>query len=314
MNKLYFLCGLPASGKSTYCEQYKHNKDWVVLSSDKIRAELGDVNDQSRNEEVFKILHSIVKNDLRAGKNVCYDATNLSRRRRIYFIQHELRDIPCEKVCVLFATPYEICLKNNANRERKVPEEVIEKMYKSFNIPCKQEGWDEIQIVWYDYKKDGIEFDYFKDLMQWCQISHDNPNHSLSIGNHMLSALKYYWVNMCDVSKNLFENYILSIAVLMHDCGKVFCKQFVDSKCNPSETAHFYNHHNFGSYLSLFYLKEMKFTDEDILYISLLIELHMRPFLAWDKSEKSKEKDRRLFGDDIISNIGLIHKCDLAAH
>lgn len=311
MNKLYFTVGLPASGKSTWAEANKEKLNAIIHSSDAIREELGDVNDQSKNELVFNTLHKRVKEDLINGKNVILDATNLNRRKRIHFLSNELRYVPCEKVCVLFATPYEICLKNNAARDRKVPEHVLEKMIKNFETPCLQEGWDDIQIVWWNYKHD--EFDFIsrisKDLCEWSTISHDNPHHTLSIGHHMLEAEDYY------AEMDIEHLPILYDVIIMHDCGKAFCKAFIDSKGNPSETAHYYQHHNVGAYLSLFYLKEFDmYTDEEILYASLLINLHMHPFLSWKDSEKAKEKDRRLFGDDVISVIELIHECDLAAH
>ena len=123
--KLYVTVGLVASGKSTWAETHKEELNAIIHSSDEIRKELGDVNDQSKNELVFKILHQRIKDDLQAGKNVIYDATNLNRKRRIHFLQNELKGIPCEKICLLFATPYEICLSNNFARDRQVPEEVL---------------------------------------------------------------------------------------------------------------------------------------------------------------------------------------------
>lgn len=308
MSTLYFMVGLPASGKSTWAEANKEKLNAVVHSSDAIREELGDINDQSKNELVFNTLHKRIKEDLMNGKNVIYDATNLSRKRRINFISHELKNIPCEKVCVLFATPYECCVKNNATRERKVPEHVLERMYKLFNIPCLQEGWNDIHIVWWDYNKDGLKIDYFNDLKKWRRISQDSLYHTLSIGDHMLAAEDYY------AQMNIEHLPIVYDAIIMHDCGKQMCKKFEDSSGNPSTVAHYYGHENSSSYMSLFYLKELDmYTDEEILYASLLINLHMRPF-AWNQSGKAKENDRRLFGDDIISTIELIHECDLAAH
>ena len=54
---------------------------------------LNDINDQSKNTEVFEILHRRIKDDLREGKNVVYDATNLNRRRRTHFIHNELKGL-----------------------------------------------------------------------------------------------------------------------------------------------------------------------------------------------------------------------------
>lgn len=311
MNRVFFLCGIPGSGKSTWAEANKEKFDFNIHSSDNIRAELGNVNDQSQNELVFTTLHKRIKDDLLAGKNVCYDATGLKRKNRMHFLQY-IKDIPCEKVCVLFATPVDICKQNNTNRERKVPERVIDRMLMSFECPCKQEGFDEIQIVWWDVEKDGIIFDLNKDMEKWCEISHNNPHHSLSVGNHMIKA----WQYACDMT----NDFLLQTAAYIHDCGKPMTKKFIDSKGNPCEIAHFYNHNNCGAYNSLFYLKDMfkddymQFTDNEILFISLLTELHMYPFLRWNKSEKTKEKDLKLFGEGIVNCVLRIHEADLAAH
>ena len=314
MNKPTFtmLVGIPGSGKSHWAETHRDELNAVIHSSDAIREELGDINDQSKNDEVFDILHWRVKSDLIAGDNVIYDATNLKRKNRVHMLQHELKDIPCNKICVLFCTPYEFCVANNFARERKVPVHVLVRMYKNFEVPCLQEGWDDIQLVWWNYRYiPGFEYDFVKDLMDWKWISHDNPNHTYSIGDHMISAF-------CNMSKYMKEYNMddkrLLIAAAMHDCGKPETKAFINSKEEPCETAHFYQHHTIGSYLSLFYLREMGFSDEDILYTSLLINLHMQPFLSYDKSEKSREKDRRLFGDETLKYVDILHLCDINAH
>lgn len=304
MTKLYFLCGLPGSSKSTWAENNKDKLNAVVHSSDSIRAELSNINDQTQNELVFNTLHKRVKEDLLNGKNVIYDSTGLKRKNRLHLLSNVLKDVPCEKVCVLFATPYEICLKNNASRDRKVPEHVISRMYKNFEVPCYAEKWDDIQIVYWDFEKDGLEFDFEKDLEVWKSISHDNPHHHLSIGDHMQKAYEYMSEKTDDV--------LLLLATYMHDCGKIVTKDYHDSKGNPCENAHYYQHHCCGSYNSLFYLKGIP--NDDVLYVSLLIGLHMQPFLSWDKSEKAKEKDRKLFGDDIYNAVVMIHECDLSAH
>lgn len=310
MNKLIFCVGIPGGGKSHWAETHKDELNAVIHSSDAIREELGDVNDQSQNNLVFETLHKRVKDDLCNGKNVIYDATNLSRKRRISFL-HELEKIPCEKICVLFATPWEIALANNFARDRQVPEDVMVRMIKSFEVPSKYEGWDDIQIVWYDYKNiSGFEYDFHDDIEKWRSVSHSNPHHSLSIGDHMIVTYNNALAKT--------DDFLLSLAAYMHDCGKIDVKSFVDSKGNTSEIAHFYSHENVSAYKSLFYLKDlftseyMKLSDYEIIYVSLLINLHMRPFV-WEQSEKAKEKDRRLFGDDIIHQLEVLHECDVAA-
>lgn len=312
MNKLpkfIMLCGLPGTGKSTYCNQFKNKKDYIIVSSDSIREELGDINDQSKNNEVFKILHKRIKEALKNGYNVIQDSTNLSRKHRRHTLE-QLKNIPCEKICVLFATPYEICLANNFARDRQVPEAVLERMYKNFEVPCYAEQWDDIQIVWYDYKgMPGFEYDIDVDINKWCEISHNNPHHTLSIGEHLLVAYDYM--------KYKTDDERLIVSALLHDCGKPDVKAFVNSKGEECDIAHYYNHESVSAYKSLFYLRNImnpEWSDKDILHVSLLINLHMRPFLAYKHSDKAEAKDRRLFGDKIVDEVLILNECDKAAH
>lgn len=62
------------------------------------------------------------------------------------------------------------------------------------------------------------------------------------------------------------------------------------------------------------HLKNNKNHIRDILYISSLINWHMRPHTAWKQSEKSRERDKMLIGEEMYNDIMLLHKADLAAH
>lgn len=307
---IYVTVGIPGSGKSTWAEMHRDELNAIVHSSDNIRSELlGNINDQTQNDKVFRILHQRIKDDLRAGKNVIYDATSLNRRKRCHFLKSELNSIECEKVCILFATPWEEALACNFIRERQVPEDVLIRMYKNFETPYYTDGFDDIQIVYSDILDTyGFEYDICIDLERWKAVSQNNPHHRLSIGDHMIAA--------CEYMKGKTDDKKLTAAALLHDCGKPDVKSFYDSKGNPCDIAHYYNHENCGSYLSLFYLRNMypEWSDKDILYVSLLINLHMRAHMAWKQSEKAKEKDRRLFGEDIIKSLELLHESDIAAH
>ena len=126
------LVGLPGSGKSVKAQELSEHYNAAIFSSDSLREELfGDVNHQADNTKLFEELHKRIKNCLREGKSAIYDATNINYKRRMAFLS-ELVNIPCEKICVLIATPYEECLERNSKRERHVPEHVIERMYRSF--------------------------------------------------------------------------------------------------------------------------------------------------------------------------------------
>lgn len=144
--KVIMMIGLPYSGKTYKAKELAEKYNATLFSSDTLREELfGDVNHQTDNKILFDELHKRIKNCLQGGNSAIMDATNINRKRRMKFLE-ELKDIPCEKICVLMATSYDECLKRSMKRERKVPHYIIEKIYYNFQYPDSDEGWDCIQI------------------------------------------------------------------------------------------------------------------------------------------------------------------------
>lgn len=151
MVKCFVMCGLPASGKSWQAKKLAEEYDAEIFSSDSFREEMfGDVNHQTDNDTLFKELHKHIRECLVSEKNAVYDACNISYKRRMEFLK-SLNKISCEKIAILMATPYEVCLERNAQRERKVPEHVIKRMYMNFQCPYYFEGWNEIKIVYKNF-------------------------------------------------------------------------------------------------------------------------------------------------------------------
>ena len=146
---LIMMVGISGSGKSTKAEELATLYKATIYSSDKLREELyGDVNDQTHNEELFLELHKRMVNDLKKGKSVIYDATNLSLKNRKKFgtYMEQKECYPAHIYAYVMSTPFEQCVERNKNRERTVPEYVLEKQVKSFEIPFYDEGFDEIYI------------------------------------------------------------------------------------------------------------------------------------------------------------------------
>ena len=71
---LHILVGISASGKSTKSKELATKHNATIVSSDVIRGEFGEVIDQSNNNEVFKIFHQRIKDNLSKGINVIADA------------------------------------------------------------------------------------------------------------------------------------------------------------------------------------------------------------------------------------------------
>ena len=291
------MVGLPGSGKSTKAQELAQEYNATIFSSDSLREELfGDVNHQTDNTKLFEELHKRIKDCLKSGNNAIYDATNINYKRRMAFIK-ELSNIPCHKLCYLIATPYEECLKRNANRERKVPDHVIERMYRNFHIPYDYEGWDNVHVEYGDYYGHyGYTTKFYEEYKDYSQ---NNSHHVLTLGEHCK--------NVCMSMYN--HSQALVYAGMLHDCGKPFTATFTNKKGEATSECHYYDHHYVGAYNSLFYNYEHRCSS---LEVAIIVMWHMQPY--FNKEEKTKEKYRKLWGEELHRNIMLLHEADKSAH
>lgn len=307
MTKFIMLVGLPASGKSTYAEKLKE-KGYHIHSSDKIREELtGDVNSQDKNIDVFAELHKRVKNDLQNGISCVYDATNMSRKRRVSFL-NDIKNIECEKICILFLTPIEECKRRNQERERKVPEGVFDKMLKSFWVPMEYEGWDRVDV--------GIleGYEYHFPIEKTYNFDQCNSRHSKRLFDHMNDTALYIQSNTNQNFKKTRRYRNLMLAAYYHDIGKLYTQTFINSKGEETEDAHYYGHDGYGAYLYLLIEFYGCLFPDDARNIAALINWHMSPYITWEDSEKAMKRDRRMIGEEMYQDIMLLHEADVAAH
>lgn len=298
MTTFTMLIGPPASGKSTYAKQTSA----VIVSTDAIREELyGSEEVQDNPQKVFDIAFQRICSCLRAEQNCIFDATNMVRKYRVNFINRLRTAIknPFNIKAIIFATPYEICLERNKARRRQVPQEVIKRMIMNFNVPWYSEGFNEIEV--FDCRHD---FDLTEYLESTTIIGHDNPHHSLTIGQHCLDAAEKCLLAQDEVYKSCpkYTNQIYT-ACYFHDVGKPFCKTFTKMNGNPSPYAHYYFHENVGAYMFLC----CNWYD---LITALLINFHMSFF----NSEKHLAKIKDFLGEDLFTALEWVHRFDVAAH
>lgn len=141
---MLMMVGIPGSGKSYLSNKLSDAFQMVVHSSDDLREELsGDASDMSRDTEMFYELHKRIRADLKAGKSVIYDATNIYSKYRKDFLK-SLNNIECIKLAVYIMIPKYQCIKNNKRRDRKVPEDIIDSMAHKILAPDISEGFDEV--------------------------------------------------------------------------------------------------------------------------------------------------------------------------
>lgn len=297
------LVGLPASGKSTYANLLSTKYNAKIHSSDEIRKELsGDINNQNINDIVFKTLHKRIKQDLANNQSCIYDATNINYKRRMGFLQ-ELNKIPCKKICMLIATPYEECIKNNSKRDRVVPTDVIERMYKNFHIPYWYEGWDDIKIIYTDSGYKNYYGEIFDFMFDYKNYNQENHNHNLSLGEHCYCTALH-------ISSIFPDDRLLWRSALLHDCGKPFVKQFCNTKGEKTKDAHYYNHQYVSGYQSLFY--DILDCCINKLDIAIRIMWHMQ--LYFIKEGKTLKKYKKLWGENLYKDLKILHEADVFAH
>ena len=310
------LVGIPGSGKSYYAQEYlKAHPNSVWLSSDAIREELlDDANDQQNPRAVFDEMFRRTITSLNNGKNVVYDATNLvakTRRALVARIREAVKE-DFSSCCHIISCTIEECKMRNANRDRVVPEEVIDRMVRQFQIPWYNEGWDQIVLV-----KSGSRFLINKEQEILSGIPHDNPHHSANLGEHCaLAAAKMERIlDKQDFPRDKHRAILLE-AALRHDIGKRATKVFHNAKGERTNVAHYYEHNNVGAYLWLSSDQQFNWSFQEFLYIGLLIQWHMQPyFLAGGSYESLLSWCRRKgFNNEVAKDLWFIHEADLSAH
>lgn len=314
---MIMLVGLPGSGKSTFAANIRI-KDVcdtttfypVIHSSDAIREELyGNPSVQDDPQKVFNVLHKRIKDDLTNGKDVVYDATNISKKRRIAFLDGLFPRIKCFPICVVMATLPEICIENNEKRERKVPPEVISRMLQSYNPPDLHEGFHTIEFN-YSANPEVLLKSYSLSAfnMQAENFDQKNSHHSLTLGEHSRKAMLY-------VMEKRNDDALLITAAYLHDLGKLYTQTRLNHKGEFDGNYHYYNHHCVGAYYVMFILSDTGKNDPfRLCRIANYIYYHMHPFLQWKDSEKTMERDKCRIGKKQFSDIQLLHEADLYAH
>lgn len=142
---LYILVGPPASGKSTLAKSMSEYFDAEVVSPDSIRKDLfGDERCQDDNAKVFEEAFETVKSLNYEYQDVIFDATNVVKWRRMELVER-FRMTFDVIVAVCYTGSLERCLYWNKQRERYVPDAVINRMWRQYlegGYPSMDEGYD----------------------------------------------------------------------------------------------------------------------------------------------------------------------------
>ncbi len=154
--RLFFLIGLPGSGKSFLARKLVQvSPERSLISTDAIRAQLfGDeaiqgswqLIQQEIQIQLRQALRQIQESDCTEATAI-YDATNTRRKNRREAIA-QIRAIGFRQITGIWLdTPLPICLERNGQRDRQVPEAVILRMDRQLRgaPPSLSDGLDSLQ-------------------------------------------------------------------------------------------------------------------------------------------------------------------------
>jgi protein phosphatase len=144
---LVVLCGPAGSGKSTWAA--RRFLPTQIVSSDDCRARVADdAAAQQVSREAFELFHATIGLRARLGRLTVADSTALEERARAELLRIA-RAHARHAALLLFDVPLEVCLAQNAQREREVPPDAVREqhaMLAAARGAAAREGWDQAVV------------------------------------------------------------------------------------------------------------------------------------------------------------------------
>lgn len=151
---LYILVGIPGSGKSTWIRNNLSN-DYIIASSDNYIEQKSKEYGLSYSQGFEKFIKDAdhfcreqIRYTIGQKKNIVIDRTNLKKSSRQWIL--ELADNEYVKIAVVFSTDTSE-IQNRLEKRNKsgkiISQELLQKFLSSFQMPSKDEGFDEIITI-----------------------------------------------------------------------------------------------------------------------------------------------------------------------
>ena len=148
----FVMCGVPGAGKTHHVQALKaKNKHLVVIDGDAISSELyGNVPHQSNWGEIWDEIEKAVKSAADQGRDVVVDGTHCRKEYREETLSL-LREYGYSHIeLIVLDVALSKALRQNSQRERQVPEYIIEQMHKDLAVSLRtvcQEGWSKVTFL-----------------------------------------------------------------------------------------------------------------------------------------------------------------------
>lgn len=151
MNKIIMLIGAPASGKSTAAQKIAVENNAVILSTDRMRADLyGAEHIQGNWPDIENLLYWHIRTAIIKDQNIILDSTHFKKEYRAKIIKNFSKY--SEFSAYFFNYPFNVIYKRNKERARRVPFDVLAAMYKELKNapPTLAEGYTTIKKMYAD--------------------------------------------------------------------------------------------------------------------------------------------------------------------
>lgn len=158
LGKLYFLCGKMGSGKTTYSNTLKNDKNAIRLSEDDMLSilypnQVNSIEDYLKYSSRMKpVVENLVSDIVLKGVSVVLDFPGNTRRQRTWF-KKMIEELNCDHELLYLDVTDEVCLSQIEKRRISSPQrrhfdtpEVFEKITKYFESPDAEEGFNIVVI------------------------------------------------------------------------------------------------------------------------------------------------------------------------
>ena len=273
------LIGLPGSGKTSYARRLvQSDEKWVHLSSDRITQKNRLPGNSTTNQSTFEEMYQETAFHLENGNNVIYDATNLASKRR-KSVLNRIEKFQPETEAIVFLTPYHVLKYRNSRRKdaERVPDPIIERCIRAFQLPRKDEKFDCIRILSkpplagidtaklkkqaFSYEESNAFFQSFEETKPMIKSA------------EMRAILQRSYKMIREIDKEVFdtdEQELLSWVILLHAIGKAYTR-----KDRPIEQDNFYGYEHVSMYLAYPVLLSLEFPLRFIYDVLLLTDEHV---------------------------------------
>lgn len=137
---IYFLKGLPGSGKTTYAKKHQeHDPNCIRINKDDLRAMMhAGKHSKGREQQIIDVRDFLINYALESGQNVIIDDTNYHQKHEVK-IREIAKEYDAEVKVIDFSDASEEhlqkCIENDLHRLNSVGEKVIRTMRNQYLMP-----------------------------------------------------------------------------------------------------------------------------------------------------------------------------------